>query len=276
MKAFKSFLDFYIASSIHVALSVFALSWLTLLEFDLPYDGDVLCFIFFASITGYNFVKFFGLAKFHHRSLASWLKVIQVFSLFCFLMMGYYVLQLELNTILVISIFALITFLYAMPLLPKRLFVDQSKQLRSISGLKVYIIALVWAGVTVGLPLLNANYHFDQAIILMGVQRFLFVLALMLPFEIRDLKYDSLKLATIPQQIGLIRTKQLGILLLVGFVVLECIQYFADVKSLLILISIAVITAAFIVFSKVEQSVYYSGFFVESIPIVWVLLTLVF
>ena len=276
MKAFKSFLDFYISSSIHVALSVFALSWLTLLEFDLPYDGDVLYFVFFASITGYNFVKFFGLTKFHHRSLASWLKVIQVFSLFCFLMMGYYALQLELNTIMVISIFALITFLYAMPLLPKRLFVDQSKQLRSISGLKVYIIALVWAGVTVGLPLLNANYHFDQAIILMGVQRFLFVLALMLPFEIRDLKYDSLKLATIPQQIGLIRTKQLGVLLLVGFVVLDCIQYFADVKSLLILISIAVITAAFIVFSKVEQSVYYSGFFVESIPIVWVLLTLIF
>ena len=33
-------------------------------------------------------------------------------------------------------------------------------------------------------------------------QRFLFVVVAILPFEIRDIQYDSLKLSTIPQQIG--------------------------------------------------------------------------
>ena len=97
MKLLKQLFNFYINSSIHVALSVFSLVWITLIEFNVSYDAEVLYFVFFASITGYNFVKYFGLAKFHHRSLAIWLKAIQVFSFFSFILMGYYLF--ELNTI---------------------------------------------------------------------------------------------------------------------------------------------------------------------------------
>jgi hypothetical protein len=78
MRVIKSFLDFYINSSIHVALASFALSWITLIQFDISYDKNILFFIFFASITCYNFVKYFGLVKFHHRGLAQWLKTIQI------------------------------------------------------------------------------------------------------------------------------------------------------------------------------------------------------
>ena len=53
-------------------------------EFEIDFNISLLWFVFFASITGYNFVKFFGLAKFHHRSLATWLKLIQVISIFSF------------------------------------------------------------------------------------------------------------------------------------------------------------------------------------------------
>jgi len=56
MRFMKLLFDFYINSSIHVALAVLSLSWITLLEFDIPYDKEVLFFIFFASITGQNFI----------------------------------------------------------------------------------------------------------------------------------------------------------------------------------------------------------------------------
>ncbi|MDX1317447.1 MAG: hypothetical protein R3262_07845, partial [Xanthomarina gelatinilytica] len=102
MALLKQIFNFYIDSSIHVALAVFALSWVTLLEFGIPYDRAVLYFIFFASITGYNFVKYFGLARFHHRSLTNWLKLIQVFSLMCFIGMCYFALKLELISLVVI------------------------------------------------------------------------------------------------------------------------------------------------------------------------------
>ncbi|WP_335977010.1 hypothetical protein [Gaetbulibacter jejuensis] len=276
MKVLKRIFDFYINSSIHVALSVFSLAWITLLEFELPYDKNVLFFIFFASITGYNFVKFFGLAKFHHRSLATWLKYIQLFSLVCFLLMCYYVLQLEQTTLVYISVFGVVTFLYAIPFLPKKIFLDEKQNLRSLSGLKVYVIALVWCGVTVFLPLANADFLMNWDVSITAIQRFVFVLVLMLPFEIRDLQYDSVKLATIPQQIGVKKTKLIGVLLLMVFFFLDYLKDDMQLMNLLVLLMVTAITLLSVVLAKKEQSKYYSAFFVEGIPVLWLLLVLVF
>lgn len=276
MKVLKRIFDFYINSSIHVALSVFSLAWITLLEFELPYDKNVLFFIFFASITGYNFVKFFGLAKFHHRSLATWLKYIQLFSLVCFLLMCYYVLQLEQTTLVYISIFGVVTFLYAIPFLPKKIFLDEKQNLRSLSGLKVYVIALVWCGVTVFLPIVNADFSMNWDVSITAIQRFVFVLVLMLPFEIRDLQYDSVKLATIPQQIGIKKTKVIGVLLLMVFFFLDYLKDDMQLMNLLVLLVVTAITLLSVVLAKKEQSKYYSAFFVEGIPVLWLLLVLVF
>ena len=142
MKVLKQLLDFYINSSIHVALAVYALSWITLKKLNINGDETILYFNFFATITGYNFVKYFGIAKWHHRSLANWLKVIQVFSLVCFGLMCYYALQLQNNSLLLITGFGMVTFLYAIPFLPKKWYLDTQQNLRDISGLKVYVIAL--------------------------------------------------------------------------------------------------------------------------------------
>ena len=274
MAVLKRILNFYINSSVHVALSVYAMTWITLIEYGIEYDENTLYFVFYASITGYNFVKYFGLAKFHHRSLAGWLKAIQVFSFLAFLAMCYYAIQLEVKTIVVLSILGLITFLYAIPILPKKYFVDDKKNLRQISGLKVYIIALVWSFTTVILPLINNNIdlNFDTAIVCL--QRFLFVIALMLPFEIRDLNYDSLKLGTIPQTIGVKKTKWYGVILLLVFVLLELFKHDVSNSVLISVVVISIITLVFILFSNKKQPKYYSAFWVESLPIVWLAILL--
>tara|TARA_B100000809_G_C15102636_1_gene517529 strand:+ start:1164 stop:1997 length:834 start_codon:yes stop_codon:yes gene_type:complete len=269
MRVLKTIFDFYINSSIHVALAVYALSWITLLQFDIPYDDNVLYFIFFASITGYNFVKYFGLTKFHHRSLAKWLKTIQVFSGVCFILMSYYALKLAFETLLGISVFGLATFLYAIPIVPKTLYLDSQKNLRSIGGLKVYIIAIVWTGVTVILPLLNNQFIITDDVLITALQRFLLVLVLMFPFEIRDLNYDSLKLATIPQKIGVKLTKRIGLLLLGLFYVLNFFKDDITVKYVVSSLMIASITLLFLIFAKKNQNKYYSAFWVESLPILW-------
>ena len=274
MKVLERVLDFYINSSIHVALSVFSLAWITLLEFHLPYDEHVLYFIFYASITGYNFVKFFGLAKFHHRSLAKRLKSIQIFSFACFILLCFYAFKLEFRTFLYISIFAAVTFLYAIPFFPKRMLLDDKHNLRSIGGIKVYIIALVWAGVTVFLPLINADFNINSDVIITTIQRFILVVVLMLPFEIRDLNYDSLKLSTIPQNIGVKNTKTLGVILLIFFFFLGYFKDEVDVKRLIILLVITFVILLFLVFARKNQGKYYSSFWVESIPVIWLILLL--
>lgn len=221
-------------------------------------------------------MKYFGLAKFHHRSLAGWLKVIQVFSMMCFVVMCYFALHLQMKSLLYIGGFGLITFLYAIPFLPKHLFIDKQKNLRSIGGLKVYVIGLVWAGVTVLLPLLNNDHPFNFDVWLTAFQRFVFVILLMLPFEIRDLQYDSLRLSTIPQKIGIKSTKIMGIVLAVLFFLIEVLKENHHQNEIKVSGSIAVIMVLFLLNSKKEQSKYYSAFWVESVPILWLGLHLLF
>ncbi|NMH87736.1 UbiA prenyltransferase family protein [Flavivirga algicola] len=276
MKFIKQLFNFYLNSSIHVALSVFSLTWITLMEFEIPYDENILYFVFYATLTGYNFVKYFGIAKFHHRSLTNWLKLIQVFSLFSFLFMCYYTFKLNTKTLICVVGFAVITFLYAIPFLPKRFFLDKQHNLRSIGGLKIYLIALIWSGVTVLLPLINNNYHIGTDVMITAIQRYLFIMVLMLPFEIRDLRYDSLKLSTIPQKIGVKQTKIIGGILLAVFFFLDFFKRETGMVQVIILMTITCITLLFLVFSKVEQGKSYSAFWVESIPIIWLILLLLF
>lgn len=274
MKVMKKLLDFYLNSSIHVALAVYALARITLVEFSIPYDETILYFIFYASITGYNFVKYFGIAKFHHRRLAMWLKWIQVLSFVCFCLMCYYAYQLQVKTLFWIAAFGVVTFFYAMPFFPKSLYGDSQQNLRSIGGLKVYIIALSWTGVTVFLPLINNNFFINTDVVLLALQRFLFVMVLMLPFEIRDLQYDSLKLLTIPQKIGVKKTKILGVLMLLLMLVLEFFKNKMPLAQTIALLIVLAVTFVFLVFSEKNQPSYYSAFWVEGIPILWLILAL--
>ena len=275
MSRLKTILDFYIESSVHVALSAVALTFVTSIEFELYTNEYLLGFIGSASVIGYNFVKYFGLARRHYRSLSKRLKTIQIFSIICMVPMLYCFFKLQSVTLWAILILGIITFLYAIPLLPNRIFMDRKKELRKVGGLKIYLIAIVWVGVTVLLPVLESGENVSNDIILTIVQRFAFIVVLMLPFEIRDLNYDSLKLATIPQKIGIKRTKILGVVLLVVMVGLEFFKDQILEKHLLSLGFISLLTLICILLAKKRQGKYYSAFWVEGIPLVWLLILLI-
>lgn len=268
MKVIKLIFDFYINASIHVALAVCAFCGITALENDLKLDWNFFAFMFFATITGYNFVKYFGLAKFHHRSLATWLKTIQVFSFISFVGFCFFGIHLSKISMLFLVGLGLITFLYAIPFIPRKILVDQNKNLRSIGGLKVFVIAFVWSVSTVLLPMVESSHNLGLDSIPYTIQRFLLVFVLMFPFEIRDLQYDSLKLATIPQQIGVRSTKVLGVFLMCAYVILELItNNNSDAVVVNGMMSIALMIV--LVYSNRTQHPYYSSFFVEGIPILW-------
>lgn len=269
MTILKQLLNFYINSSIHVALAVCALTWVTILQFDVSLDKTVLYFVFFATITGYNFIKYFGVARFHHRRLAGWLKTIQLFSFFAFLAMCYFALHLQIKSLLYLLFFGLITFLYAIPLFPLEYYKNEQKNLRQIGGLKIYVIALVWVFTTVFLPLIDQGIHISADIIIAAVQRFMLVIVLTLPFEIRDLNFDSIKLATIPQKIGVKNTKVIGVILLVVFLLLEFFKDELSSNAIISTLIMLIITFLLLIFSNKDQSKYYSALWVEGVPIFW-------
>ncbi len=259
----RKLLNFYINASIHVALSVFAFVRITELYFEIENNSAFNYFMFFSTITAYNFVKYFGIAKFHHRSLTKDLKVIQVFSLLCFLLMCFFAYLLPIETLILFIPFGFLTVLYAVPFLS-----GLQKNLRTISYLKIIIVALVWAGTTVLLPLLNADKVIDENVVLYVIQRFLIVAVLILPFDIRDIQYDAISLQTIPKKIGIKNTKKLGFVLLVFALVIEFLISTQTISKNIFL-GFSLVTLLFLMRAEKNQSKYYSSFWVESLPIFW-------
>lgn len=270
MSFLKKVFDFYINASIHVALAVYAFVRITEFYFDLPYNENLNYFIFFGTITGYNFVKFAGVAKLHHRSLAKGLKMIQIFSLICFLVLCYYAFQIDLRTLCYALPFVVLTILYAVPFLS-----GFDKNLRQISYLKIIVVAIVWGAFTVFIPLIDKGVSISFREVLLLFQRILIVMVLILPFDIRDVKFDEISLQTIPQKIGITQTKRMGVGLIVISLLLEYISNNAvSLKTPFMLFFFLVII--FLMRAKKEQSKYYSSFWVEAIPIFWWLLILGF
>lgn len=265
MKLPKLIFAFYINSSIHVALAVLALTAITVFEYNLTVPRELWAFVFFGAITGYNFVKYAKIAGLHHRQLAYSLKTIQVFSALCFILLLYAVFCLPWNVLLITAGFGLPTFFYAVPII-------RHKNLRSLTGIKIFIVAFVWAGITVIVPVAAANYGISGDVLLTFFQRIVIVVALMLPFEIRDVPYDSLNLKTLPQQIGVWGTKMLGEGVLLVCLVFEFFKHTNEVAYILSLFVFLVFLGGLLIISKPHQSRYFASFWIEGLPILWWLL----
>lgn len=269
MNVLKKLFNFYLDSSIHIGFSVYALTYCTLLLFELPYDEAVLYFTFYGTIVTYNFIKYGSSAKQYFFVTTKYMKVIQLLSFICFVLACYYAYQLQFKTLIVAIGLCLLSSLYIIPFLPKQ------KNLRTLAGLKISIVALCWTGVTVLLPIINANVFVGETnVVLTGLQRFILVLILMIPFEISDLSYDASALGTLPQRIGIRRTKQLAYLWVVLFVVIEYLIRNSVSTAFFITVGIGSLLGFSIWKSAIKKSKYFTAFWVESIPILWFLLLL--
>ncbi len=261
MKYLKNAFELYINSSIHVSLAVVAFTLITIFEYDLLIDLDLLLFIFFATITGYNFVKYAGIAKLYHLSLARNLRYIQVFALVCFLILIYFTFQLKISVLIATAILGAFTIFYAIPVF------GEGKNLRSLPGLKIFIIGFVWAGSTVLLPLINAEKYLGIDLIVDFIQRLMLVILLTLPFEIRDLNFDNERLGTIPQKLGVYRTKIFGLILILLIFSAELLQNSFRSTEFFALVLMLLVSGIFLWKSGKDQGKYYSSFWVESLPI---------
>jgi 4-hydroxybenzoate polyprenyltransferase len=106
------------------------------------------------------------------------------------------------------------------------------------------------------------------------LQRFFILSSLLIPFEIMDTKTDPKSLNTLPQLFGIRKAKQLGYGFIVVFLFLEFINF--RIYNFLIDAVIAIVTVIFIRFISLENDEYYTSFWVESVPIFWLGLLILF
>ncbi len=266
MRYLQKLLDFYLNSSLHVSLSVYALVRMTGFLFHIEAIHDSALFAFFGTIVGYNFVKYDALARTQKLQMRIELKAIAVLSFLALVATGYYFLQLGRTTKVAAFAFLILTLLYTLPFFPNR------SNARNWAGVKIYMVALCWVGVTLLLPVVEADVPLTLTVVEVALQRFILIFVLILIFEIIDLKVDDPNLKTVPQQIGVKRTKQVGVLLLLVFLSIECWNADFASKAFAVKLGIASTTFLFLIFAHEKRSKYYSAFWVESIPIVWWLL----
>ena len=176
MKLLKQIVDFYLNSSIHVALSVYALVRMTGFLFQITIIEACASFAFFGTIVGYNFVKYDALARTQKLQMRTQLKAIALLSFLSLLMAVYCFLWLERTTQLIALLFFGITLLYTLPFFPNR------KNARNWAGVKIYIVALCWVGVTLFLPIINAEVPLTTYVFLVAIQRFILIFVLILIF----------------------------------------------------------------------------------------------
>jgi 4-hydroxybenzoate polyprenyltransferase len=114
---------------------------------------------------------------------------------------------------------ALISMLYSLPVVPRR---NGWVLLRNIPLLKLFLIAYVWACVTVWLPLLAGGWDIGRG---EGwhlfIQRFLFIFPLTILFDIRDVVKDEVTdTLTLPRLVGVGRAKMIAWGILLAYLVL--------------------------------------------------------
>ncbi|AWX43856.1 hypothetical protein HME9304_00847 [Flagellimonas maritima] len=263
MKLLKDLFNFYLDASIHVALAVVSLAGVTTQMLNISSNLYLSGFIFCGTIVCYNFVKYGVEAEKYLIVSNTYQRNIQVLSFLSFLMAFYFLMHLKQEIWLATAILVLISTLYAVPLLPN------AKNLRSLGGFKIYIVALVWAGFTVLLPVLDAELGFNNNVWFYTMQRFIFVLILILPFEIRDMEWDAKSLRTLPQVLGVKKTRILGFLLIIIFFAISFLKDDFTTKEILSNLVVSVILMGIFTAKAKMKHNYFASFWVEGIPVIW-------
>jgi len=268
LRVLKQIIDFYINSSLHVSLATASLVLMTYYFANLPIDYVVFYFVFFGTVVSYNVIKY-GLFIIKKRNLKTAMKGIIFLTFLSIIISIFLFFKLQLSGQITAVFFAFLSLLYLIPIAKSK------TNLRNFAGVKIYIVSFCWAGVTLLIPLLNADLPIESDVLFKFLQRFVLTLILILIFEINDLKYDDIRLKTVPQSIGIKNTKYITYSLLIVFYVLEFFkmnQYQNQWIVNLILISVIFL---FVFFANDSKSKYYTLFWVESLPLLWYLLILI-
>ena len=129
---------------------------------------------------------------------------------------------------------------------------------------------------TLLVPLLYEGYFLDYSILSFFFQRILFLIALLIPFDIRDMKVDNIQ--TIPNTIGEFRSKLFGWFCLFIIQVLLILDVFNSTISLPFFLALFIsieLTSIVLYFTNQNKSFIFYGIIVEGLSIIMCLFVLI-
>lgn len=270
------FIRLIVFSNFFVSLCVVALTYRTFLYFNLTPSNALLVLVFSATYFIYNFQRLVRMnqneideanigfrMKWVYKNKQPILFTI-VFAATTIVISLFYI---DIKTIIILAIMGIFSVVYVVRFIPYH---NKWLALRDIPFLKIFVIAFVWTLVTGLLPLISGKelIQINLQHILFLSKQFLFVVAITIPFDIRDMKYDVEKgIKTFPLVMGVKKTLALGMLLLLGFVAIASYE-FLMLQTINIKLWIAEIIAILLVMvllllSKKQQPEFFYSFIIE-------------
>ena len=216
---FRKFINLLLYGNFWIALGALSMLAQTSLIYRGQFQLDALGgFVFFGTLCLYAIHRIVGMSKAHeyfqlHRYavITRYKSHIQIYAVVGGIGAAVSFFLLNTNTQLAIIFPGLLSLAYVLPVFGNK------KRLRDLDDIKIFLVAGVWAWITVGLPAVTYEIGHPQGIVLTFIERFLFVFAITLPFDIRDLGVDGESaVQTIPRRIGVRRSKFLAGICLFG------------------------------------------------------------
>ncbi len=261
----RKIIDLILYSNFWIAVGALALCLQTahLLQLELP--PALLFFVFSSTLFLYALHRIVGLQKVKPFQDKGRYLVISTFrnhiiiyaalgGLAAFVSFWY----LNWNVQLALIIPAILSLGYVIPVL------TGNKRFRDVHFVKIFMIALVWAAITVLLPTLEADIPLHASIMWMFLERASFIFAITIPFDIRDLSIDEhTAVKTIPSTFGIPKSKLLAVSLLGFMLLLAYLNVQSGVYSPNTLIALslsAFLSSALVYYSdKISHDYYFTG-----------------
>lgn len=230
MEWLQSIYNVVVYANLWVAAGAASMYWATALLMGRHPDLRLGCAIFLATISVYTFQRVFRANRIYtlapserHRWILHHLKALWGLCILSGLMAAVlFYSYIGIWGWEIPSVLVAIAVLYVTPLIPRQ---GKWLRLRDLPGLKIWLIAGVWTVFTVftvsGFP--TGIWERDVFLVL---SRFLFLFAITLPFDIRDLEHDRANgVRTYAVWLGLERTLTLSRSLLVAFAAIAVMAY---------------------------------------------------
>ncbi|MCA5006446.1 UbiA prenyltransferase family protein [Sphingobacterium bovistauri] len=251
MKSLIKVWKILVFTNILIAIGAGAQVLLSYAVFQIPYNIYIVQVEFCATLLLYNLSIWMSKPKDYTKSpyeRTRWvfdhMSIFWTISLLALTLLLFALTQISLQTLIYFGFIGVISLAYVLPILN---FKGERKSFRHLPYIKVFHIALIWSLSTVGLVYIESGNTLQDlnygSLLYLLLCKFLFIILITLPFDLRDMKQDSYyHLKTVSIALGERKTKVLCYLLLMAHIILVLfMQTLGSIKIGLILCDILVL-----------------------------------
>jgi 4-hydroxybenzoate polyprenyltransferase len=274
-----------INSNIYISLAAVAFTIQTQIQLGMdPQWHPYLFLIFFATMCEYNLHRFVTVLT-KKQALDSnkhkWVKdnLLAFYTLVILSAVGFIIaaFMAKKEVLMGLAPIALLTLFYSVPIYSNK---KSIFRLRGIPYAKIFLIALTWSASTILLPVLQADRKFTtEHVILLLIERFIFVFAITIPFDIRDMDDDrAAGTKTLPLLFGEKNSLRIATSALLLFMGISSIHflYLGEYEIVMALILSSFSTFIFLRWEKAKNWRYYHYAILDGTMVLQGLLVLAF